>query len=123
MCQNQASNERWIQDRVLTVVDAPAHRVYPQRQREAVRANQARVRALEGMEVLPAIDKGGARRGYRASFAIDETPFQGLGDVALFVRLLQKALDTQTTVNRFYQCEAKCRKGGARIRWPKEAKP
>ena len=52
-----------------------------------------------------------------------EVGAEGLGDVALFVRLLQKALDTQTTVNRFYQCEAKCRKGGARIRWPKEAKP
>jgi hypothetical protein len=39
MCQNQASSERWVQDYVLPVMDASAHRIYPARQKEAVRVN------------------------------------------------------------------------------------
>jgi len=39
MCQNQAWNERWVQDYVLPVIDASAHRIYPARQKEAVRVN------------------------------------------------------------------------------------
>ncbi len=39
LCQNQASSERWVQDYVLPVVDASAHRIYPARQKEAVRVN------------------------------------------------------------------------------------
>ena len=43
MCQNQASSERWVQDYVLPVIDASAHRIYPSRQKEAVRvADQTR---------------------------------------------------------------------------------
>lgn len=39
MCQNQTWSERWVQDYVLPVIDAPAHRIYPARQKEAVRVN------------------------------------------------------------------------------------
>jgi hypothetical protein len=42
MCQNQASNERWMQDYVLPIIDVPTHRVYPQRQKNAVSVNDER---------------------------------------------------------------------------------
>ena len=85
-----------------------------------VAAQRARIHGLESLAMETAIDKGKARRGYRASFSIDEAPFRGLGDVALFVRLLHRTLDAQTSVNRFYRCEARCKKSGVRFVWPKE---
>ena len=42
MFQNQALSECWLQDYVLPVVDVAAHRVYPQRQKNAVKVNDER---------------------------------------------------------------------------------
>ena len=36
MCQNQAANERWVQD-ILPAVDGPKHRIYPAKDNQAVR--------------------------------------------------------------------------------------
>jgi hypothetical protein len=88
--------------------------------RALVRAHVARVRALEELEVSVALDPAQARRGYEARVGLDETPFSGLGDVALFVRVLSAALEAQTSVGHFVRCTATCTKSGARIVWPPE---
>jgi type VI secretion system protein ImpG len=90
--------------------------------RAAVRAHVARIAALQELEVGMAVDRAGARRGYEARLAIDETPFSGLGDVALFVRVLSAALEAQTSIGHFVRCSATCTKSGARIVWPPEAR-
>jgi type VI secretion system protein ImpG len=84
----------------------------------SIASNLAKIRAIEAMDVTVAIDRERAARGYQAALAIDETPFQGTGDVALFVRLLHATLDAQASANRFFRCEARCTKSGARIYWP-----
>jgi type VI secretion system protein ImpG len=95
----------------------PRHGVDP----PIVRASIARIRAIEELQVTVATDPVRARRGYLASFFVDETPFQGIGDVALFLRILHTVLDAQTSTNRYYRCEATCTKSGARLVWPGQA--
>jgi len=85
-----------------------------------VASYRARIDGIESMRVVGAYNRSQARRGYAATFTLDETPFRGIGDVALFLRLLQRTLDAQTSVNSFYRCEAVCRKSGVRLRWPGE---
>jgi type VI secretion system protein ImpG len=85
-----------------------------------VRAHVARVHAIEQLEVVPVVDRVRARRGYEVRLRIDETPFQGAGDVALVVRLLHGALEAQTSMGGFYRLRATCAKGGALIVWPPE---
>jgi type VI secretion system protein ImpG len=92
----------------------PRHGVDP----AMARACSSRIRAIEGLQVAVATDALRARRGYLASFAIDESPFQGTGDVALFLRILHTVLDAQTSINRSYRCEATCTKSGVRLFWP-----
>jgi type VI secretion system protein ImpG len=94
----------------------PRHGVDP----AVVRASSGRIRGIEQLRIEVVTDALHARRGYLASFSIDETPFQGIGDVALFLRLLHAALDEQTSVNRYYRCDATCTKSGARLEWPPE---
>jgi type VI secretion system protein ImpG len=103
-----------LQSRLLALV--PRHVVDP----ATVRAHAARVAAIERLDVETAVDRVRARRGYEIRMAIDETPFQGLGDVALFVRLLHAAFEAQASVSRFYRCKATCLKSGARVVWPPE---
>jgi type VI secretion system protein ImpG len=83
-----------------------------------VRAHVARVTALNSLDVERIADPERASRGYEVRMAIDETPFQGLGDVALFVRLLHAAFEAQGSAGRFYRCHAICVKSGARLVWP-----
>jgi type VI secretion system protein ImpG len=83
-----------------------------------LRANLARIDALERLQIGVGVDQGRTRRGYVASFELDDSHFDGLGDVALFVRLLHHALEAQSSVNHFYRCNAVCTKSGARLRWP-----
>ncbi|MGH7298340.1 MAG: type VI secretion system baseplate subunit TssF, partial [Polyangiaceae bacterium] len=90
--------------------------------RAVVRAHLARVRALEELQVGLALDHAAGRRGYEARLAIDETPFSGLGDVALFVRVLACALEAQTSIGHLFRCAATCTKSGTRIVWPPEAR-
>jgi type VI protein secretion system component VasA len=82
------------------------------------RAHAARVAAIQRFDIETAADSARACRGYDVRLAIDETPFQGLGDVALFVRLLHAALESQASAGRFYRCDATCVKSGTRIAWP-----
>ena len=103
-----------LQSRLLALV--PRHGVDP----AMVRAQVARVAAIQRLDVEPAADVARACRGYDVHIAIDESPFQGLGDVALFVRLLHAAFEAQASVSRFYRCKATCVKSGARIVWPPE---
>lgn len=86
----------------------------------AVRAHVARVQALGDLTVGVALDPAAARRGYEARLSLDETPFSGLGDVALFVRVLSAALEAQTSIGHFVRCAATCTKSGARLVWPPE---
>jgi type VI secretion system protein ImpG len=104
-----------LQSRLLALV--PRHGVPA----AAARANAARVMALQSVRLAAAVDRQAARRGYEAHFTIDEAPFQGLGDVALFLRLLHAALEAQASVGRFYRCSATCAKSGTRLVWPPEA--
>jgi len=103
-----------LQSRLLALV--PRHGVDP----AIVRAHVTRVAAVSAIDVETAADPARACRGYEVRMAIDETPFQGLGDVALFVRLLHAAFEAQARVSRFYRCTASCVKSGARIVWPPE---
>jgi type VI secretion system protein ImpG len=82
------------------------------------RAHAARIAAIQRIDIETAADPVRACRGYDVRLAIDETPFQGLGDVALFVRLLHAALESQASAGRFYRCEATCVKSGTRVAWP-----
>jgi type VI secretion system protein ImpG len=91
--------------------------------RAMVRAHVARVEALQHLEAGIALDRAGSRRGYEVRLTVDETPFSGLGDVALFVRLLSAALEAQTSIGHFVRCVATCTKSGARIAWPSEEQP
>ncbi|WP_394838108.1 type VI secretion system baseplate subunit TssG [Pendulispora rubella] len=84
----------------------------------AFRANLQRIEAIEGFEVRPRAGAGGSGRGYLASLTLDETPLRGLGDVALFLRVLHATLDAQVGLNGLYRCEALCRKSGTRLEWP-----
>ena len=86
-----------------------------------VRANIARVAALEHLEVAPVLDRRRAQRGYEARLRIDETAFEGLGDLALFVRVLSSACEAQASIGHFYRCVATATKSDARIVWPPEA--
>ncbi|MCL2723965.1 MAG: type VI secretion system baseplate subunit TssF [Polyangiaceae bacterium] len=86
----------------------------------AVRANLARIAALASLEVGMAVDSAEARHGYRAEFTLDETPFRGLGDVALFLRLLGNAFEAHVSTNRFYLCEALCTKNNIRLTFPRK---
>lgn len=104
-----------LQSRLLAMV--PRHGVAP----ATARANVARVMALQSVKVARAIDRQVGRRGYETRIVLDETPFQGLGDVALFLRLLHAAFEAQASVSRFYRCIATCTKSGARVVWPPEA--
>ncbi|HEY6462985.1 MAG TPA: type VI secretion system baseplate subunit TssF, partial [Polyangiaceae bacterium] len=88
----------------------------------SVRAHVTRIRSLEGLQVVTALDRAQARRGYEARLTIDETPFAGLGDVALFVRLLSIALEAQVSIGHFVRCTARCTKSSARIIWPPESR-
>jgi type VI secretion system protein ImpG len=88
-----------------------------------VRAHVARVLALQHLEAGVALDRAGSRRGYEVRVTIDETPFSGLGDVALFVRLLSAALEAQTSIGHFVRVAATCTKSGARLAWPAEEQP
>jgi type VI secretion system protein ImpG len=89
----------------------------------AVRAHVARVLALQHLEAGVALDRAGSRRGYEIHITLDETPFSGLGDVALFVRLLSAALEAQTSIGHFVRVAATCTKSGARLAWPAEEQP
>ncbi|HEY1698018.1 MAG TPA: type VI secretion system baseplate subunit TssF [Polyangiaceae bacterium] len=104
-----------LQSRLLALV--PRQGVDP----AAVRANVVRVAAIQHLEVAAVIDRAAASRGYEVRLAIDETPFEGLGDVALFVRVLCAAFDAQASIGRFYRCVATATKSGTRIVWPPEA--
>jgi type VI protein secretion system component VasA len=86
-----------------------------------VRANIARVAALEHLEVATVLDRRRAQRGYEARLRVDETPFEGLGDLALFVRVLSSACEAQASIGHFYRCVATATKSDARIVWPPEA--
>ncbi|MCL2722907.1 MAG: type VI secretion system baseplate subunit TssF [Polyangiaceae bacterium] len=83
-----------------------------------LRANLARVKAIKTATV--SIVSADNRHGYRASLALDESAFRGIGDVGLFVRVMHAVLDAQASINRFYECEAHCRKSGSIVRWPPE---
>ncbi len=83
-----------------------------------LRANLARVEAVETADV--SVISAENRHGYRASLGLDESAFRGIGDVGLFVRVLHAVLDAQASINRFYECEALCRKSGTTVRWPPE---
>ncbi len=85
---------------------------------DAARALVARVDAIEGLEVQNDRNMERTRRGYLARLTLDETPFSGAGDVALFLRVLHHVLDARASVNRFYRCEVQCTKSGERWRWP-----
>jgi type VI secretion system protein ImpG len=100
-----------LQSRLFAMV--PRHGVDP----AAVRSYEARIAAIESVEVATVLGSGGARRGYEARLRIDETPFAGLGDVALFVRVLHAAFECQVSAGHFYQCVATCTKSGTQIRW------
>ena len=103
-----------LQSRLLALV--PHHGVDP----ASIRAHLARVAAIRSLNVRTLADPARGRRGYEVRMAIDETPFQGLGDVALFVRLLHAAFEAQASSSRFYRCDATCVKSGDRIIWPPE---
>jgi type VI protein secretion system component VasA len=85
---------------------------------DASRGLIARVDAVEGLEVESDWNVQRTRRGYLASFVIDETPFSGSGDVALFLRVLHHVLDAGASLNRFFRCEVLCTKSGERWSWP-----
>ncbi|WP_394822254.1 type VI secretion system baseplate subunit TssF [Pendulispora albinea] len=85
-----------------------------------VRANLARIRAIEALDV--SIASRGAHRGYRATLTLDETSFRGQGDVALFARVLHAVLDAQTSLNRFYECDILCKRSGSTVRWPRSVR-
>jgi type VI secretion system protein ImpG len=85
-----------------------------------VRAHHARVAAIGRVEIGLAIDRARGRRGYDVQLGVDETPFQGAGDVALFVRLLHGALEAQASLGAYYVCRATCAKSGAQVVWPPE---
>jgi type VI protein secretion system component VasA len=103
-----------LQSRLLALI--PRHGVAP----AAVRAHVARVAAIHSLDVETISDPVRGCRGYEVRLAIDETAFQGLGDVALFVRLLHGALEAQASVSRFYRCRATCVKSGTPVLWPPE---
>jgi type VI protein secretion system component VasA len=86
----------------------------------SVQGHLARIAALHSLRVEKVSDPSRGQRGYEVRLAIDETPFQGLGDVALFVRLLHGAFEAQASVGRFYRCQATCVKSGASVVWPPE---
>lgn len=104
-----------LQSRLFAMV--PRQGVDP----STVRALVARVAAVQHLEVAAVTEAGGARHGYEARLEVDETPFSGLGDVALFVRVLQAAFESQVSAGSFYRCIANCTKSGTRIAWPPEA--
>jgi type VI secretion system protein ImpG len=85
---------------------------------EAARALRARIRAVEGLDVGVIENVSRTRRGYLATLTIDETPFNGLGDVALFCRVVHRLLDARASLNRFFACAVVCTKSGARLTWP-----
>jgi type VI secretion system protein ImpG len=85
---------------------------------EAARALRARIRAVERVDVGVIENSSRTRRGYLATLTIDETPFNGLGEVALFCRVLHRLLDARASLNRFFVCEVVCTKSGARLSWP-----
>jgi type VI secretion system protein ImpG len=85
---------------------------------KATRALTARIDAIEGFDLTTVVDRERSLRGYRATFRLDESPFAGLGDVALFLRVLHQVLDAHASMNRFFSCEALCTKGGERLSWP-----
>ena len=87
----------------------------------AVRAHEARVAGIRRLDVTTVADPTHGRRGYQAMLAIDETPFRGLGDVALLLRLLHATLEAQVSVSHFYRCKATCLKGAIPMIWPPEA--
>jgi type VI secretion system protein ImpG len=87
---------------------------------DAARALRERIHAVEQIEVDVISNAAQTRQGYRATLTIDESPFAGLGDVALFCRILHRLLDDRASLNRFFACEAVCTKSGARLRWPTE---
>ena len=66
--------------------------------------NVARIAAIQPLERRARDRPGATCRGYEVRLAIDETSFQGLGDVALFVRLLHAAFEAQASIGRFYRC-------------------
>jgi type VI secretion system protein ImpG len=104
-----------LQSRLLALV--PRSGVEP----ATVRASVARIAAIQQLEVARVMDRDATSRGYEVRLAIDETPFEGLGDVALFVRLLCAAFDAQASIGRFYRCVATATKSGKRLVWPPEA--
>jgi type VI secretion system protein ImpG len=85
---------------------------------KAARALTARIDAIEGLSLRTVVDRARSLRGYGASFTLDESPFSGIGDVALFVRVLHQLLDARASLNRFFTCEALCTKSGERLAWP-----
>jgi type VI secretion system protein ImpG len=85
---------------------------------KAVRALTARIEAIESFELLTVVDRKRSLRGYGARFTLDESPFSGLGDVALFLRVLHEMLNARASVNRFFTCETLCKKSGERLVWP-----
>jgi type VI secretion system protein ImpG len=103
-----------LQSRLLALV--PRHGVDP----AMVRAHEARVAAIDSLDVETIADSARGQRGYEVRLAIDESRFQGLGDVALFVRLLHAAFEAQASAGRFYRCKATCTKSGALVVWPPE---
>jgi hypothetical protein len=87
---------------------------------EAAEALRARIGAVGGLEVDVVSNLARTRRGYRARLTIDEGPFDGLGDVALFCRIVHQLLDGRASLNGFFTCEAVCTKSGVRLTWPPE---
>ncbi|WP_394848627.1 type VI secretion system baseplate subunit TssG [Pendulispora brunnea] len=104
----------WFALRTFLASLLPPEGVDPQ----TVRANLQRIEAIEAFDVRPCPKPPTPGRGYLASLILDEMPFRGLGDVALFLRVLHRTLDAQVGLNGLYRCEALCRKSGTRLEWP-----
>jgi type VI secretion system protein ImpG len=94
----------------------PSHAV----EAEVARALRARIRAVETLDVRVVNNRSRTRRGYEVVLTIDETPFNGTGDVALFCRVVHQLLNARASLNGFFTCEAICTKSGIRLTWPTE---
>ncbi len=80
----------------------------------------AKVDSIQAFELCPASNRERTQRGYAARLVIDESPFSGIGDVALFLRVVHELLNARVSVNGFFTTEVRCTKSGARLAWPVE---
>jgi type VI secretion system protein ImpG len=88
----------------------------------AAAALTAKVDAIEAFDLRPTANRRRTQRGYAAILTIDDSAFNGLGDVALFQRVLHQVLDSRASLNRFFTTEVRCTKSGARLVWPVEGR-